>query len=114
MRVLSSRASWQEFSALRGILGEVLPWTHIMGYSVDSFRPIIGSVAEAVDEARAGRDDMDQNETIQFSKVRVLAERFEQAWNAQQDSSSGIDLTPFLPDAKDPARLPSLFELIKT
>jgi serine/threonine protein kinase len=55
-------------------------------------------------------------ETVQYSKVRGLAQRFEQAWEAQNDSSSskGIDLVAFLPEPGDPARLPTLIELIKT
>lgn len=53
-------------------------------------------------------------ETVEFSKVRGLAERFEQAWDTQQDSSTGVDLIPFLPEPGDPARASALFELIKT
>ena len=59
-------------------------------------------------------DDNQQFETVQYSKVRGLVERFEQAWEEQQDSSKGIDLGLFLPAVKDPLRLPSLVELIKT
>src|SRR3954466_9921080 len=53
-------------------------------------------------------------ETVQYSNIRGLAERFEQAWESQNDTSKGIDLVPFLPEPNDPARLPSLYELIKT
>lgn len=58
-------------------------------------------------------DDNEPGETVQYSKVRGLVERLEQAWDEQQDSSKGIDLALFLPAAKDPLRLPSLVELIK-
>lgn len=61
----------------------------------------------------ANPDDKEQFETVQFSKVRGLVERLEQAWDAQQDSSKGIDLALFLPAGNDPVRLASLIELIK-
>src|SRR5882672_10690702 len=71
--------------------------------------------AAAGDGSRmASSDNMGPFETVEFSKVRGLAQRFEQAWDAQRDTSKGIDLLPFLPELNDPARLPSLYELIKT
>jgi serine/threonine protein kinase len=63
--------------------------------------------------AMASRENHGEHETVQFSKVRGLALQVEQAWQSQQDSTSGIDLSPYLPGPGDPLRLPSLFELIK-
>ncbi len=61
----------------------------------------------------ASPNDSSPFETVEFSKLRGLAERFEQAWDAQQDSTKGIDLAPFLPEPGDPARSVALIELIK-
>src|SRR5688572_23925458 len=59
-------------------------------------------------------DNFGQVDSKQSSKVKDLAERFNQAWEAQQDTSKGVDMTPFLPETSDSMRLPALCELIKT
>src|SRR3954454_2275388 len=59
-------------------------------------------------------DELGQFETMQYSKVRDLAERFEKAWQSTQESSKGVDLAAYLPANGDALRLPALYELVKT
>jgi len=59
-------------------------------------------------------DELGSMPTGDFSRLQEYAERLEEAWKSQGDTTTGVDLAQFMPPTEDSLRLPVLYELIKT